>query len=114
MNYNGVVKSDYGPVIVNRYDANQTGTLQRTGKAFDHEDIMFLCDLAKKCGEGVVCVDIGANFGLFTLALAKAIEPLGGHVISYEGQRILAYMIAGTISLNSLQNAYVQHGHPPI
>jgi FkbM family methyltransferase len=107
MNYNGVVKSDYGPVIVNRYDANQTGTLQRTGKAFDHEDIMFLCDLAKKCGEGVVCVDIGANFGLFTLALAKAIEPLGGHVISYEGQRILAYMIAGTISLNSLQNAYV-------
>ena len=109
MIYNGVIKSDYGPVIVNGNDINQTGSLRRTGKAFDHEDIMFLCDLARKCGEHTVCVDIGANFGLFTLALAKAVEPLGGDVFSYEGQRILAYMVAGTVSLNSLQNVYVHN-----
>jgi FkbM family methyltransferase len=109
MNYNMVVDSEYGPVIVNRNDINQTESLLTTGRGVDHEDIMFLCNLARLCGQGVVCVDIGANFGLYTLALAKAVEPLGGKVVSIEGQRVLAYMVSGSVSLNSLQNVYVRN-----
>jgi FkbM family methyltransferase len=107
--YNTILPTAYGPVIVNRNDLAQTVPLLQTGESLCHGDIQFLCDLARRCGEGVCCVDIGAHFGLYSLALGKAVAPLRGTVAAFEGQRILAYMLAGTMALNSMENVYCHH-----
>jgi FkbM family methyltransferase len=54
-------------------------------------------------------LDVGANFGLFALACARALQPLDGAVHAWEGQRMLSYMIAGSAALNSLENLFVYH-----
>jgi len=104
-----VLSTDYGPVIALRNDLNQTNALRTTGRAFDHSDIALLADLAWELPRNCLCLDLGANFGLFTLALAQSVAPLDGQVWAYEAQRLLAYMISGTVALNSLVNVRVHH-----
>jgi len=102
-----LLDTPYGRVIVAKHDRNQTGHLLEHGRAWSHDDIVMLTDLGRQCGEGAVCVDIGANFGLFSLAWGRALEETGGTVLCVEGQRILAYMICGSVMLNNLENVHV-------
>ena len=95
----------YGPMLVNRFDINQTNALLKTGRAIDHEEIAMLGQLQQLFPEGRVFVDVGANFGTYTLGLARGVG-LQGKVYSFEAQRILSYMLAGTIALNGLTNVY--------
>lgn len=101
-----LVPSEYGLVIVNQNDSNQFASLQEAGRSLDHEDIVFLSDLVPQLPPNPVIMDVGANYGLYTLALGKAAEKVGGKVISIEGQRILSYMVKGSVALNSLTNVY--------
>lgn len=107
--YNVVMPTVYGDVILNRNDTWQTVPLMNTGKSFSHEDITFLCRLAEMCGEDTVCMDIGANCGFYSLALGNTLKPLNGKVISIEGQRIIYYMLAGSVALNAIENVHVHH-----
>jgi FkbM family methyltransferase len=52
-----------------------------------------------------VFVDVGANIGSFTLALA----PLCKKVIAFEAQRMFAYMLAGSVALNGHKNVWVHN-----
>lgn len=99
----------YGHVLVNRYDTNQTDALLKTGFAWDKKEIDLFCQIAAKLPEGSVFLDVGANFGLYSLAVAHVLRTRGGRVIAYEAQRMLAYMIAGTAALNGLENLQVTH-----
>jgi FkbM family methyltransferase len=109
LSYTFVVPSIYGQVLVNRYDTHQTNALIKTGRALDAGEIEMLQNLAKLMPAGGVFVDVGANFGLYSLALAQTLKPTGGKVIAFEAQRILFNMICGSVALNSIENLFVHH-----
>ena len=93
-------------MLVNRFDINQTNALLKTGRAIDHEEIAMLNQLLRQLfPEGRVFVDVGANFGTYTLGLAQTVGPQG-KIYSFEAQRILSYMLSGSIALNGLTNVF--------
>jgi FkbM family methyltransferase len=104
-----VVPSVYGPVIVNRYDTNQTDALVKTGQALTHGQIKALCAFLQSAPAGAVCLDVGAHYGLYGLAFARALAPRNGRVHAFEAQRVIAYMAAGTAALNGVENLFVHH-----
>lgn len=109
VNYNIVMPTVYGDVILNRNDTWQTIPLMNTGQSFSHADIAFFCDVAKMLGEGTVFMDVGSNVGFYSLALGRTLKPLNGEVIAIEGQRIIAYMLMGSVALNSMENVKVHN-----
>jgi FkbM family methyltransferase len=104
-----IVLPVYGPVMVNRYDTNQTNALVKTSSAIDTNEIAVMAQLASMLPEGSTVVDMGANFGLYTLAMARACAPRGCTLHAFEAQRVIAYMVCGTLALNSVENALVHH-----
>lgn len=87
----------YGQVLVNRHDINQTQHLLQNEKAIDHEDIV---KVSQFITPGSIAVDIGACFGLWTLAFARK----AAQVLSFEPQRILFQQICGSLALNGIEN----------
>jgi FkbM family methyltransferase len=107
--YTMVVPSIYGQVLVNRYDTNQTNALIKTGGSLDAGEIGLLQSIANLLPPGVVFVDVGANFGLYSLAMAQSLKASGGKVITIEAQRIIFNMVCGSVALNSIENMFVYH-----
>ena len=103
-----IVPTVYGQMLVNRHDINQTEALVKTGAALDHAEIVLLAQVLQIIGGDLTFVDIGANFGSYSLALSRHVGP-GGRVHAFEPQRILFNMIAGTVALNSLTNVFCHH-----
>jgi FkbM family methyltransferase len=101
--------SIYGQVLVNRYDTFQTEALIKTGASLDAQEIALLQDIIKQLPSGAVFVDVGANFGLYSLAMAQTLKDTGGKVIAFEAQRLIFNMICGSVALNSLENMFVHH-----
>lgn len=99
------VPTVYGPMLVNRFDTNQTNSLIKTARAIDHEEIAILAQLLGLFPEGRVFVDVGANFGTYTLGLARGVGTKG-RIYSFEAQRILSYMLAGSVAMNGLTNVF--------
>ena len=56
----------------------------------------------------MTCLDIGANLGLGTLMMAQAVGRRG-RVIAFEAQRLVYYMLAGNVAINSLENIWCHH-----
>ncbi len=109
VSYTLVVPSVYGSVMVNRFDTNQTNALIKTTSAIDTNEIAVMAQLASQLPLGSTVVDMGANFGLYTLAMAKACAPRACTVHAFEAQRVIAYMVCGTLALNAVENAVVHH-----
>ena len=109
LSYTIALPTIYGDVLVNRFDKNQTNMLLKTGAAHDREKIMVAGHVCRQAQRGALMLDVGANFGLYALACARTLQPLGGAVHAWEGQRMLSYMIAGSAALNSLENLFVHH-----
>lgn len=103
--YTIVLPTLYGQIIVNRNDINQTEALVRHGGAFDHMEVDLLANLIRKYPEHQTILDIGANFGMHSLAFAKAVGPQG-KIHAFEPQRIIFNMLAGSVALNALSNVY--------
>jgi FkbM family methyltransferase len=103
-----VVPTVYGPMMVNRYDINQTNALFKTGLAIDHAEIAMLAQLMRVMQAvfiDLTFLDIGANFGTYSIALARAVGPRG-KVHSFEPQRLIHNLLAGSVALNSLTNVH--------
>lgn len=112
-----LVSTDHGMMIASRLDFTQYqdgGFIPGTGlellmKSHTSEDHLgLLCQLVnmrrESFGDGVICIDGGANFGVYTLELARMM--LGwGRVLAFEPQRLPFYALAGNIVLNNLFNA---------
>jgi FkbM family methyltransferase len=92
-------------MLVNRHDLDQTAALLRRGVAVDHSDIMLLRQVLEVLGAGTTFVDVGANFGTYSLGLAPAVGPTGA-VHAFEPQRIIFNMLAGSIALNGYTNVW--------
>jgi FkbM family methyltransferase len=109
VSYTVVLPTVYGQVLVNRYDTNQTNALLKTSSAIDTQEIAVMAQLAAQLPQGSTIVDMGANFGLYTLAMARASAARGCTVHAFEAQRVIAYMVCGTLALNSVENAVLHH-----
>ncbi len=104
--YTIILPTDYGDMLVNRFDINQTGALLKTAKATDFEKVNFAVQVCKNSPKNSIALDIGANFGTYSLAMAGALVDNGGKVYSFEAQRIIYYMLCGSVSINSIENCY--------
>ncbi len=82
--YTIVLPTVYGNMLVNKFDVNQTGALLQTGKAIDFEKVDFASQVCENAPEGAVALDIGANFGTYSLAMARTLSKKGGKVHSFE------------------------------
>ena len=100
-----IVPTAYGQMIVNRYDINQAGALITSGRSCNHNEIDLLRQVLAVCGTNLVVLDIGANFGTYTLGLVSAIGE-HGIIHAFEPQRIICNMLAGSVAINSLTNVH--------
>lgn len=98
-----ILPTVYGRMLVNRFDINQTNALLKTGRAIDHDEIELLARILSLAPPNPVAVDVGANFGTYTLRLAAIAGP-GGRVHAFEPQRIICNMLAGSVALNGMTN----------
>jgi FkbM family methyltransferase len=107
--YTIVLPTVYGQVLVNRFDTHQTKALVKTGASLDSVEIEMLRSMIQLLPPGQVFVDVGANFGLYSLAMAQTLKETGGSVIAIEAQRVIFNMICGSVALNSIENMFVHN-----
>jgi FkbM family methyltransferase len=100
-----VVPTAYGQMILHRFDDAQGTPGFRGGLAMAHREIRLLARVLQSIGDESVFVDVGANVGNFSIALAHAIGPRG-KIYAFEPQRIIFNMLAGSVALNSLMNVF--------
>jgi FkbM family methyltransferase len=95
------VKGRYGFILYNRNDTVIGRSIEVYGEYFESEVNVF----RRFCTPGDVALDIGANIGTHTLALARLVGP-GGLVFAFEPQRIVFQTLCANMALNSLDNIH--------
>ena len=106
--YNVVMSTEQGTYIVNKHDLGVGWQLSTNG-AYDPDEVSLFRTLIASVGrDDVVMLDIGANIGIHAVSMAEAVGAKGV-IHSFEAQRIVFYMLAGNIALNSLENVYCHH-----
>jgi FkbM family methyltransferase len=110
-----IASSAHGPLIINRFDYNTSGStaygvgiqLLENG-AFDQAEVDLTCrllDLRRKYhGDGVVAIDCGANIGVHTVEWSRQMTGWGT-VTAIEAQEKVFYALAGNIAINNCFNA---------
>jgi FkbM family methyltransferase len=101
--FNEVIPSRYGPMLLNRNDIYVSGGIRETG-VWSGDELDLLGQLIKP---GQTVLDVGANMGSHTLAFCHFVGPTG-QVHAFEPQRIMFQAMVATVALNSWTNA---HGH---
>lgn len=108
--YNVLTSTRYGTMLCNRNDVYVGGSLLTYGE-FSELELDLLRFYAPP--ESVV-LDVGANIGALTVALAQWVGPRGA-VVAFEPQRLVYQTLCANLALNSLTNvrafAYAV-GHP--
>lgn len=99
--YTAVVQWKYGHAVYNRNDFYIGRALEKYGEYSEDEVELF----RQICRPGDVVVEVGANIGAHTVALARLVGP-GGHVYAFEPQRIIYYNLCANVSINSLENVH--------
>ncbi len=110
MLYNVLTPSLYGPMIINRFDEVIGYNISGLGAWMPNELelLRFLARWAHERRGHCVFVDVGANIGMHTLAVASLRLPqLTVHAI--EAQRPFFYQLCGTVALNSLPGVLCHH-----
>lgn len=100
--FTGMTWTNYGWMLVHRFDPNQTPALTQAGVSRDYQDIEMLSEHLKKAGYGAVFVDIGANIGAYSFGLRR----FCAEVHLFEPQRIIYNMVCGSVALNGWLNVY--------
>lgn len=107
--YTVVLPTIYGQVMVNRFDTHQAEALARSGAALEADEIDMLQQIIRMLPPGQVFVDVGAGFGLYSLAIAQTLKAAGGIVVAIEAQRVICNMLCGSVALNSIENLFVHN-----
>ena len=100
-----VLPTIYGDMIFHRGDVSQTQAHLKLGRSADHREIELLARVLSYLPPDRCVVDVGANFGSFSLALSKVVGE-SGTVHAFEAQRVIFNMLAGTMALNSATNVF--------
>jgi FkbM family methyltransferase len=96
---NCVVAARHGYFLASRYDHYVGLALIKYGEYGELEWQV----LAQLAAPGATVVEVGANIGSHSVALAKAVGPTG-RLIAIEPQRIIHQQLSASIALNSLNN----------
>ena len=97
--FNTVVDSRFGRLIVNRNDIYIGQAVIRYGEYSQQEFALF----EHLCRPADIVVEVGANIGAHTLGLAKLVGPRG-RVVAVEPQPIVFQALCGSMALNSITN----------
>lgn len=87
----------HGCFLYNRNDLFISKALDNYGEWCEQE----IETLAPYIPEGGVVLDVGANIGTHALAFAQKVGP-AGHVLAFEPQRLIHYMLCANAVLNGL------------
>jgi FkbM family methyltransferase len=101
-----VLDSVYGKFIVNRHCDFQADALVKTGRPHIDDELKKVLAIVRTLPQGCVIIDAGANIGLLSIPIARAVQANGGTVLAFEAQRMLFYALCGATSLNDLQNLH--------
>jgi FkbM family methyltransferase len=93
---------DIGVVVPDSLDTITTYVLQEQGDWFE-EEIKFVRILLKP---GQQAIDIGANYGLFTLSMAKIVGP-NGRVWAFEPASSTAALLVQSVAANAFEQVVV-------
>ena len=99
--FNRLKKSKYGYCLYNKFDMYVGKSIEYYGEYCDNEVKMF----SQICKSGDIVVEVGANIGTHTLALANLVGK-NGKVFAFEPQRIVFQTLCANIALNSILNTY--------
>ena len=110
MYYNVVSPSLYGPIIINRHDQVVGYNVSMLGACMrqELEVLRQLCAWAHAQQKPVVFVDVGANIGMHSLAVASLRLPRL-ECVAIEAQRAFFYQVCGTLALNGLSHVQALH-----
>lgn len=97
--YNVVGTWKYGYVVYNRHDIYVGRAVEKYGEFSEAEVDLF----RQLCRPGDVVVEVGANIGTHTVALADMVGN-GGRVFAFEPQRIVFYTLCANMAINSIDN----------
>jgi FkbM family methyltransferase len=102
--YNAVVEARHGTMLFNRHDIYVGRSIQKYGE-YSELELEFLLAGIK---DGDTVVEVGANIGSHTIALARKTGSTG-RVIAFEPQRIVFQTLCANLALSSISNAYCFH-----
>lgn len=91
-----LLETVYGPMFVPDTDNGQFAWLDATGASPEHEMIEYVCDMLGELKPGIV-IDVGANFGCWSLPLAKHAP----RVLAFEPQRCVLQCLRQTLQANA-------------
>jgi FkbM family methyltransferase len=94
-----LIRARHGYVLYNRHDTVIGRLIELYGEYFETEVAIFRRFMAP----GDVALDVGANIGAHTLALAGLAGPAGA-VYAFEPQRLVFQTLCANVALNSLSN----------
>ena len=96
MTFNVLTDSRYGQMLYNRFDAYVGASVAEYGEFSPGEGRLF----AQIITPDMLVIEVGANVGALTLALAKHAR----HVIALEPQLHPFYLLCANVALNSVDN----------
>jgi len=97
--FNQLAQVADGYCLYNVNDAYIGASIARYGESAALETRL----LAELCHPGDVAMDVGANIGVHTMALARRVGPTG-LVIAFEAQRLVFQALCANVAINSLGN----------
>lgn len=102
--FNRLKRCRHGMMLYNVHDIYIGRSLEHYGE-FSAGEIDLFRQLVKP---GQLIVEVGANIGAHTLALAQLAGP-GGTVLAFEPQRIVYQTLCANLALNSVTNVHCFH-----
>lgn len=94
-----LVKSRHGWFLANRYDRYIGAALIRYGECGEIEQSF----VASLLGSGDGAIDVGANIGVHTVGMSRAVGPTGT-VVAVEAQPAIFQVLCANLALNGLLN----------
>ncbi|MBL8513413.1 MAG: FkbM family methyltransferase, partial [Betaproteobacteria bacterium] len=102
--FNKLVRAKHGWMLFNRHDVYIGRSIGKYGEFSEGEIALF----AQFCRAGDVVVEVGANIGAHTLALANLVGAQG-RVHAFEAQRVVFQTLCANVALNSLTHVECHH-----
>lgn len=97
-----IINTAYGPMMVPRFDSIQTYHLKTSGRAPTHDLLEVIKEEINKCDRKPVFIDIGANIGVYSVALS----PLCKLVFAFEPDYFMFNILCANVALSGLDNIY--------
>jgi len=98
---NQLVATRHGPMLANANDMYVGQALLRYGE-YGELEAQFLMQLVSRPG---LVVEVGANIGSHTVALARRAAAIGSELVAFEPQPFVFQNLCANLALNSIRNA---------